>query len=123
MFECSFPSCQRKNFWEIDSRKKWKSKSFFFFLFLLKFSQTYNIYFCPPKVNGLDDITGEPLTQRRDDTPEVVEKRYKTFTEKIQPILNYYKEKNCLYVVDASLHPSEVYSKIKPIIQKYHSKL
>eukprot|EP01035_Chromulina_nebulosa_P036439 gene36439-49083_t len=32
--------------------------------------RTYNIYFNPPKVEGVDDVTGEPLTKRGDDTEE-----------------------------------------------------
>ena len=75
--------------------------------------------FNPPKVSGKDDMTGEPLTQRKDDTPLVVEKRYETYVEKTKPVLDFYnKKKGFLFNVDASKTPNEVYSQIKPILKK-----
>jgi len=37
--------------------------------------RSYHVLFNPPKVEGLDDITGEPLIQRKDDNAEVLRKR------------------------------------------------
>ena len=37
--------------------------------------RSYHVKFNPPKVDGIDDITGEPLMQRKDDTREALEKR------------------------------------------------
>lgn len=37
--------------------------------------RTYHIKYNPPKVEGKDDITGDPLIQRDDDKEEVVLKR------------------------------------------------
>ena len=34
--------------------------------------RVYSLDYCPPKIAGLDDVTGEPLEQRSDDRPEVV---------------------------------------------------
>lgn len=52
--------------------------------------RVYNYLFNPPKVEGVDDITGERLERRADDTPEVVAHRLKVFRENVQPILDYY---------------------------------
>ena len=41
------------------------------------YSYSYN----PPKVEGKDDVTGEPLIQREDDRPECVRKRLETYEE------------------------------------------
>ena len=40
--------------------------------------RTYHIEFNPPKVEGKDDVTGEPLVQRSDDNEETVKQRIKT---------------------------------------------
>jgi len=42
----------------------------------------YNIQYKPPKKQGFDDETGEPLTQRHDDKPDVILERLKIFNEK-----------------------------------------
>jgi adenylate kinase len=52
--------------------------------------RSYNIYFNPPKVEGIDDITGEPLVKRGDDTEEKLRTRLGEFHEKTQPVLTHY---------------------------------
>lgn len=51
--------------------------------------RSYNLKTIPPKVEGLDDITGEPLTHRSDDTKEALAQRIKTYKKETEPILNY----------------------------------
>nr|XP_015195521.1 PREDICTED: GTP:AMP phosphotransferase AK3, mitochondrial isoform X2 [Lepisosteus oculatus] len=58
--------------------------------------RVYNTNFNPPKIPGLDDVTGEPLTQRNDDTPETVTKRLKAYETQTQPVLDYYRNKGIL---------------------------
>ncbi|XP_008556294.1 GTP:AMP phosphotransferase AK3, mitochondrial [Microplitis demolitor] len=53
--------------------------------------RVYNIGFNDPKVQGKDDVTGEPLSQRIDDRPEVVAKRLKNYSLQTEPVINYYK--------------------------------
>src|SRR5512141_1483177 len=52
--------------------------------------RTYHIVFNPPKVEGKDDITGEDLVQRPDDTEETVIKRLNVYHEQTQPLVEYY---------------------------------
>ncbi|MBN3306690.1 KAD3 phosphotransferase, partial [Amia calva] len=58
--------------------------------------RVYNTNFNPPKIPGLDDITGEPLIQRNDDTPETVTKRLEAYEMQTQPVLDYYRQKGVL---------------------------
>jgi adenylate kinase len=53
--------------------------------------RTYHIIYNPPKVEGKDDITGEPLVQRDDDKEEVVKDRLKVYHEQTEPLIDYYK--------------------------------
>jgi adenylate kinase len=52
--------------------------------------RTYHIVFNPPKVAGKDDITGEDLVQRPDDTEETVIKRLTVYHDQTKPLVNYY---------------------------------
>lgn len=55
--------------------------------------RTYNIFFNPPKEEGKDDVTGEPLIKRGDDTEEKLRVRLQEFHNKTKPVLNYYGDK------------------------------
>lgn len=59
----------------------------------------YNTTFNAPKVAGCDDITGEPLTRREDDDPEVWRSRLKNFEEMSMPLLEHYDKKGVLWTV------------------------
>jgi len=52
--------------------------------------RTYSYDYKPPKVRGIDDVTGEPLSQRDDDKAEVVKKRLEYYEEMTAPLVNYY---------------------------------
>ena len=52
--------------------------------------RTYHVKFNPPKVEGQDDVTGEPLIQRDDDKEETVKKRLEVYSAQTRPLVNYY---------------------------------
>ena len=52
--------------------------------------RTYHVRFNPPKVEGKDDITGEPLVQRPDDQEETVKKRLDVYSAQTRPLVDYY---------------------------------
>ena len=54
--------------------------------------RTYHITFNPPKVEGKDDVTGEPLIQRDDDKEETVRKRLDVYHNQTEPLIGYYKK-------------------------------
>jgi adenylate kinase len=53
--------------------------------------RTYHVIFNPPKTEGKDDVTGEPLIQRDDDKEETVRKRLQVYHEQTEPLIDYYK--------------------------------
>jgi adenylate kinase len=53
--------------------------------------RTYHIIFNPPKVEGKDDVTGEPLVQRDDDKEDTVRKRLEVYHDQTEPLIDYYK--------------------------------
>lgn len=52
--------------------------------------RTYHVLFNPPKVAGVDDVTGEPLIQRDDDKEETVKQRLKVYHDQTEPLVAYY---------------------------------
>jgi len=52
--------------------------------------RTYHIVFNPPKDEGKDDQTGEPLVQRDDDQEDTVRQRLKVYHDQTEPLIDYY---------------------------------
>jgi adenylate kinase len=52
--------------------------------------RTYHVKFNPPKQDGKDDVTGEPLIQRDDDKEETVRKRLDVYVSQTKPLIEYY---------------------------------
>jgi adenylate kinase len=62
--------------------------------------RVYNTTFNAPKEDGKDDVTGEPLTRRADDDPEVWKARLKSFKENNEPLLEHYDKLGVLWTVN-----------------------
>src|SRR5437762_996059 len=54
--------------------------------------RTYHVKFNPPKVEGRDDLTGEPLVQRDDDREDTVRKRLEVYRNQTRPLVDYYRK-------------------------------
>ena len=52
--------------------------------------RTYHVKFNPPKVEGRDDATGEPLVQRDDDKEQTVRRRLEVYRAQTRPLVEYY---------------------------------
>jgi adenylate kinase len=54
--------------------------------------RTYHIKFNPPKKDMLDDVTGEPLVQRKDDEEATVRNRLEVYHRQTEPLIGYYAQ-------------------------------
>ena len=54
--------------------------------------RTYHLVYNPPKQEGLDDLTGEPLIQRDDDHENIVRDRLATYHEQTSQLVNFYSK-------------------------------
>jgi len=54
--------------------------------------RTYHVKFNPPKVDGVDDVTGEPLIQREDDKEATVQNRLAVYSAQTKPLMKYYAD-------------------------------
>lgn len=91
--------------------------------FHLTSGRSYHEEFYPPKVPGMDDITGDPLIRRADDNPETLRKRLATYHEQTSPLVNFYNKRRLLCSVDASLDSTTIFEKINKIfvhMKKYN---
>ena len=52
--------------------------------------RTYHVRFNPPKAEGRDDVTGEPLIQRDDDREQTVRERLEVYSRQTQPLVDFY---------------------------------
>ncbi len=68
--------------------------------------RTYHVVFNPPKVEGIDDVTGEELVQRADDQEDIVRGRLNVYHEQTAPLITYYKGWG---ETDAATAPKYVY--------------
>lgn len=53
--------------------------------------RTYHVKYNPPKIAGKDDVTGENLIQRADDSEETVAKRLAVYHSQTEPLVEFYK--------------------------------
>lgn len=91
--------------------------------------RTYHAIERPPKNAGFDDVTGEPLVQRSDDTPETVKHRLSVYHELTQPVGSYYDNlaKNKTpgspqyFKLDADNKPEVLFQKIVAILSRVSS--
>jgi adenylate kinase len=79
--------------------------------------KNYHIEYNPPKVEGADDETGEPLIQREDDKPDTVLKRLSVYHDQTKPLSEFYinrsNSSNLKYIkVDGSKTVEEVFESI-----------
>jgi adenylate kinase len=54
--------------------------------------RTYHVKFNPPRVEGRDDVTGEPLVQRDDDKEQTVRNRLEVYRKQTRPLVDYYSK-------------------------------
>lgn len=54
--------------------------------------RVYHVEHNPPRTPGVDDVTGEPLIQRPDDTEETVRKRLQLYHEQTKPLVDFYRQ-------------------------------
>ena len=70
-----------------------------------------------PKTENICDDCGVELVGRSDDNEESFKIRFETYEGEVKPILNYYKEKGILNIVDNSGTPEETFGRIESVIK------
>jgi adenylate kinase len=79
--------------------------------------EIYNIYECPPRVEGRCDNDGGELIQRPDDREEIVAPRLEAYEKLTEPLVSYYRRLGRLHDVDASKSIDEVRQRVLEIVR------
>ena len=77
-----------------------------------KSGRSYHTKFSPPKVPGVDDVTGEPLTKRKDDNAATLKSRLDAFHAQTQPVIDYYSKAGRVSNITANKPAKEVEAQI-----------
>ncbi|HZS27192.1 MAG TPA: nucleoside monophosphate kinase, partial [Candidatus Angelobacter sp.] len=72
----------------------------------------YNIYYQSPKQQGVCDLCGAQLIQRKDDTEEVISERLKSYERQTLPLIDYYRRQGRLCRVNGELPVEQVMQEI-----------
>ena len=80
--------------------------------------RSYHTKFNPPKVEGKDDITGEPLMKRKDDNEEALRTRLKAFHAQTKPVVDYYAKQGLYSPIDANQKMDTVKGVVAAILAK-----
>jgi adenylate kinase len=78
--------------------------------------RSYHLKFNPPKVDNLDDVTGEPLVHRPDDKKEVMKSRIDIYNSITAPVVSYYSKKGLVTSIDAMQPIDVVYQNVKNVL-------
>jgi len=76
----------------------------------------YNIYARPPKRAGICDEDGSELIQRPDDTEDVIRERLMAYEAQTRPLVEYYRTRDLLTVVDGNVDADSVTASIMKIL-------
>jgi len=85
--------------------------------------RVYNLSYNQPKVEGRDDITGEPLTKRPDDNPEIFARRLKKFYESTSPLISYFSSRaspSTKLVTLTGKTSDEIWPKLEEVVSTFH---
>jgi adenylate kinase len=74
--------------------------------------EIYNVYFRAPKIDEVCDLDGSPLTQRNDDQPEPVSRRFEEYNRSTAPLIDYYRQSGRLIEIDGELPVNEVFNQL-----------
>jgi adenylate kinase len=77
---------------------------------------SYHIKFNPPSLDGKCDICGSDIIQRKDDEEHTVRDRLNIYDLQTQPLIEYYKEKGLLSIVDGTQAINDVFKNICDIL-------
>ena len=68
----------------------------------------YHTLFSPPKQEGICDLDGSELYQRKDDSPETVANRIEVYFDQTAPLIEFYREKGVLVEIDGEREIEQV---------------
>lgn len=78
----------------------------------------YHIHNKPSKIEGICDVCGSELTQRKDDTVEQLAVRMDGYEKSTKPVIDFYDKRGIVSYIDASQETAAVFEKVKEVLSK-----
>lgn len=78
----------------------------------------YHIHNKPSKIEGICDVCGSALTQRKDDTVEQLTVRMDGYEKSTKPVIDFYDKRGIVSYIDASQETAAVFEKVKEALSK-----
>lgn len=78
----------------------------------------YNVYFQPPRREGICDLDGAPLIQRKDDSEEVISERLRTYERQTMPLVDYYRKQGRVHDLDGAQTVEKVTARMIDLVEK-----
>lgn len=78
----------------------------------------YHIHNKPSKIEGICDVCGSELTQRKDDTVEQLTVRMDGYEKSTKPVIDFYDKRGIVSYIDASQETAAVFEKVKEALSK-----
>lgn len=78
----------------------------------------YHIHNKPSKIEGICDVCGSELTQRKDDTVEQLAVRMDGYEKSTKPVIDFYDKRGIVSYIDASQETAAVFEKVKEALSK-----
>jgi len=80
--------------------------------------EIYNVYFNPPRLEGVCDKDGGKLLQRADDSEESIRQRLVAYEQQTSPLIDYYRRKGVLHEVDGNRRPEAIATELIDFLEK-----
>jgi adenylate kinase len=84
-------------------------------------SASYHLEFLKPKKEGICDKCQGELYQRKDDSIDVITNRLNVYHNQTSPLIDFYKQRNLLHMVNGNEKINMIFSEICDIIDKLNS--
>jgi len=83
-----------------------------------KCGSSFHVEYSPTKNDGVCDKCGGDVVQRKDDNEDTIRQRLQVYKEQTKPLIDYYRGKNILKMVDGSAETDNVWKSLKVILDE-----
>ncbi len=81
----------------------------------------YNVFFSPSVKEGICDVCGSELQQRKDDAEEVIKERFRVYRQQTAPVADFYSGRPNFFEIDGNREPDEIAGEMSCLVSSLES--
>jgi adenylate kinase len=81
----------------------------------------YNVFFSPSVKEGICDVCGSELKQRKDDAEEVIKERFRVYHQQTAPVADFYSGRPYFFEIDGNREPDQVAGEMVCLVNSLES--